>query len=224
MPLASEPWEGWTALDTIFNISADLQHPVSITGPKFVGITLDLSFMRREWKQFDITYIKVSALPGYSTSTSIFRVGGTAADFLIFNSTATDSDADAGGNTNRSDDEVLDYSVKVKNFTINGTDWTRLNELVNLAKWDLIFDFNEFLRQGDSWYPDNARELLKFSQEQGYRIPCFQLGNEPNAYYLVAHRNISAAQLVKDMQTLKSLLSEFPLYQTPALLVLMSLK
>lgn len=51
---------------------------------------------------------------------SIFRVGGTAADFLIFNSTATDSDADAGGNTNRSDDEVLDYSVKVKNFTING--------------------------------------------------------------------------------------------------------
>lgn len=36
---------------------------------------------------------------------------------------------------------------------------------------------------------------------------------EPNAYYLVAHRNISAAQLVKDMQTLKSLLSEFPLYQ-----------
>lgn len=59
----------------------------------------------------------------------------------------------------------------------SGTDWTRLNELVNLAKWDLIFDFNEFLRQGDSWYPDNARELLKFSQEQGYRIPCFQLGN-----------------------------------------------
>lgn len=75
MPLASEPWEGWTALDTIFNISADLQHPVSSTGPKFVGVTLDLSFMRREWKQFDITYVFCLFLyMGIHTSTKFYNI------------------------------------------------------------------------------------------------------------------------------------------------------
>ncbi|XP_055955925.1 heparanase-like, partial [Patella vulgata] len=43
--------------------------------------------------------------------------------------------------------------------------------------WDLIFDFNVFLRKNGNWDPSNAIELLEYTVKQGYKPAGYELGN-----------------------------------------------
>lgn len=195
---------------TNLDVVVDLQHVLSTTGPKFVGVTIDASFFRQEWKRFDV-YNKTLQNLARGLAPSFIRVGGSAADFLIFNATPGVQKHTEG------DENYLPLmpaveKPKEKNFTVTGTDWERLNYFVNAGGWDLIFDFNELLRTDGHWDPDNAKELLQFSQQRNYSIPYFQLGNEPNSYYHDFHFTIPGSLLASDMKRLRSLIAEFPMY------------
>lgn len=213
------------------DVVIDLQTVISTTGPKFVGVTLDASIFRHVWKDFNVHSKALHSLVK-GLAPSFFRVGGSAADFFIFDpdatstsssSTAEDEDYVAA-DEDQYDYEDYDYdhpgvgTPTIKNYTVTGDEWERLNYLVQVAGWDLIFDFNEFLRQGDRWDADNARKLLTFSQQRNYTIPCFQLGNEPNAYHHSFNFTIPASQLASDMQRLRSVLSEYPSYRNSCIL------
>ena len=209
------------------DVVIDLQTIVSTTGPKFVGVTLDASIFRRFWKDVDVYSKPLHAL-AQGLAPSFFRVGGTAADFFIFDPTSTVKEDSVAADEDQYDYHGYDYDYDydlpgpvnpaIKNYTVTGDEWERLNYLVQVAGWDLIFDVNEFLRQDNKWDGDNARKLLTFSQKRNYTIPCFQLGNEPNAYYHNFHFSIPASQLASDMQRLRSLLSEFPLYHNSCII------
>ncbi|KAK7501878.1 hypothetical protein BaRGS_00006964, partial [Batillaria attramentaria] len=198
--------DNYKTLSQTVDVRIDLDGAAGFTGPKFVGVAIDASFFREKWKYFDV-YSKTVKSLAQGLSPSFLRMGGTAADFLIFNATAPGAKIC----------EICESDVSVerqdKNFTMSGVDWERLNYLVETASWDLIFDINVFLRKGNVWDPDNARKIFQFSQERGYKIPCFQLGNEPNAYYHDFKINITSSQMVNDMQILRSVLSEFTQYR-----------
>lgn len=216
---ASAPSVAKNRNDGEFNVVIDLQKTVNTVGPRYVGVTLDSSVFRRRWQDFDVNSTTLHTLVK-GLAPSLFRVGGSAADFFIFNTSDPrgedfkDDYEDAGGD-HGADYDYSDTGVdkpEIKNYTVTGEEWERLNYLVQVAGWDLIFDFNEFQRQDGQWDPNNARELLKFSQKHNYNIPFFQLGNEPNSYYHNFHFSIEPGQLAEDMQKLRSLLSEFPAY------------
>lgn len=195
------------------DVQINLQESMGFTGPRFVGVAIDASFFREKWKDFDV-YSKTVRSLTQGLTPSFLRMGGTAADFLIFNATAPGA---AVCEKCVSELDVVD-KPKEKNFTLSGTDWERLNYLVQEAAWDLIFDVNVFLRKGQAWDPDNARQLLQFSQERNYTIPCFQLGNEPNAYYHNFHFRITPSRMVADMRILQSVLTDFPQYRNSCLI------
>lgn len=205
------------------DVMIDLQTAVGATGPKFVGVTLDSSIFRRMWKDFNV-YSKTLHALVQGLAPSFFRVGGTAADFFIFDPTSATEEGNSATDDSQYGYDDDDYRYPdlekpaIKNYTVTGDEWERLNYLVQVAGWDLIFDFNEFLRQGSRWDTENARELLTFSQKRNYTISCFQLGNEPNAYYHNFHFRIPGSKLASDMQRLRSLLAEFPSYHNACIL------
>ncbi|XP_076442083.1 heparanase-like [Babylonia areolata] len=196
--------DGTEAKGSDVDIVINLDRYVNNVGPMFVGVTLDSSVFRREWNSFNTSSRQLQSL-ARGLAPSFLRVGGSAADFFIFEATANVSE--------ETDNDEYDVDKPViKNFTVTGKQWKQLNDFVQEVGWDLIFDFNQFLRKGDSWDPDNARELLTFSQEQNLTIHCFQLGNEPNSYHHNFNFSIPGARLAKDMEQLRSLLTEFPAY------------
>ncbi|KAK7496731.1 hypothetical protein BaRGS_00011940, partial [Batillaria attramentaria] len=170
------------------NIHLDLQHAIGHTGSMFVGVTMDTSFFKG---RSNALHTLARAL-----SPCYLRIGGTAADTLIFN-------APAQGD----------------NFTLTAHDWDRVHRLTQFGHWDLIFDLNVMLRHdNDKWDPTNARQLLRYSDDHGYNIACFQLGNEPNFMQHKFHRSLSGSRLAQDYQILKSVLREFPRYQNSCIL------
>ena len=200
------------------DVKIDLNRIVTSTGPRFAGVTIDSSIFRRVWQRVDVTSQLLLSL-ARGLAPSYVRVGGSAADFFIFNTTAEPA--------YEGDDMAVDYQDNayedlgkplVKNYTVTKDDWKRLQYFVSEAGWDLIFDFNEFQRRGDLWDPDNARELLAFSQGQNYSIPCFQLGNEPNSYSHNFNFSIPGSRLASDMHQLRELLSNFPAYRNSCIL------
>lgn len=60
---------------------------------------------------------------------------------------------------------------------ISGNDWDILNEFSVRAGMNLIFGLNALKRDGLKWDPTNALELLRYTQQKGYKLAGIELGN-----------------------------------------------
>ena len=196
------------------DVDIDMQTVVSKTGPLFVGVTIDSSIFRNHWKNVGIHSRKFQSLIK-GLSPAFLRMGGTAADFFIFdNSKHTQVEIGMQNETELFYKGQDNWKPQIKNYTVSVKDWDTLNYLVKMAGWNLIFDFNEFLRTDKGmWDSSNAKKLLKYSQIQNYSIPCFQIGNEPNSYYHNFNFTIPPNKLVSDMISLRKLLAKFKNYR-----------
>ncbi|KAL8612832.1 hypothetical protein ACOMHN_038087 [Nucella lapillus] len=203
-------------MDVVINFD----RAVNNVGPRFVGVTLDSSIYRGKWKHLNSSSKQLLSL-GRGLTPAFLRNGGSAADFFIFKET---------GNVNVSEETVdddydseYDYDYDLdkpidKNYTVTQSEWKRFNQFVENVGWDLIFDFNEFLRTENGWNPDNAIALLTYSQEQNFSIPYFQLGNEPNSYHHNFNFSIPGSRLAQDMRQLRTLLFTFPAYRNSCII------
>ncbi|XP_055955935.1 heparanase-like [Patella vulgata] len=164
-------------------ITIDLESAQAVrnVSSKFVGVTLDSGLIVQRWKTFNLTSQKVLTL-AKGISPSYLRIGGTACDRLVFN---------------RTNDHAY--------HPLTVADWDNLNHFVMNAGWDLIFDFNLFLRKNGNWDPSNAIELLEYTVKQGYKPAGYELGNEPNRF--PSANAISEKQLAKDFAALKNIVS-----------------
>lgn len=63
-------------------------------------------------------------------------------------------------------------------FSANQFD--ELNNFVTKVGWSLIFDLNSLLREGGQWLPDNAKLLMDYTSQKGYKITGWELGNGEN--------------------------------------------
>ncbi|XP_046565265.1 heparanase-like [Haliotis rubra] len=64
--------------------------------------------------------------------------------------------------------------------------------------WDLVFGLNVLKRKDGQRDPTNAQELMKYSHDRNYKIPEFELGNEPSSFPKPFTDTISGAQLGRD--------------------------
>lgn len=126
-------------------------------------------------------------------SPAVLRVGGRAGDEVLFM---------VNGSTNAVPNPSFDVD-----HLITGEQWKGLNEFTRTCGVDLAFTLNLAVRKGDSWDPTNAKELLDFNADHGYRV-IWQLGNEPALFKKNYLMTIPARQLAKDFITLRGILSE----------------
>ncbi|KAK6174495.1 hypothetical protein SNE40_017760 [Patella caerulea] len=154
---------------------------------KFVGVCVDSVTIRYRWGNMNFTSPKLLTL-AKGISPSYLRIGGTPCNYVIFNKTQHTSQL-----------------ASDTNFTMTVADWDNLNHFVMNVGWDLIFDFNVFLRKNGQWDPTNAMELLKYTVKQGYKPAGYELGNEPDD--IPEEDAISPQQLAKDFASFKSVLT-----------------
>ncbi|XP_070541229.1 heparanase-like isoform X2 [Ptychodera flava] len=163
---------------------------------KFLSFAIDAFMIRNHWHYHDLNFSAPRLLtlaealqPGY------LRVSGTAADFMIFNDTATSLPV------------AEDNFHSDLNFTMTAQDWDIINTFAVKVGWQLIFGLNVLLRDGQGqWNPDNALKLFKYTIQQGYRVH-WELGNEPNLFPSKANMTVSPSALAKDFRTLRNILN-----------------
>ncbi|KAK6188371.1 hypothetical protein SNE40_004555 [Patella caerulea] len=157
----------------------------------FVGVTIDSGVIRDNWRTMDFsTYQMLTLASGLDPC--YLRVGGTDADFLIFNETQGPA--------------LKEQRLVNDDFSMTVADWDTLNEFVQEVGWQLIFDFNSLLRKDGKWDPTNAIELLKYSVKKGYKPAGYELSNEPDLFVTI-NTSVTPASLAADVGTLRDVLS-----------------
>lgn len=182
------------------------------TAPSFLGVNLDSS--RIGTLDFgDPVLLKLASRFGGS----IFRVGGTDADLLFWNTTRSSSVPPW----------AADHIVN-RNVTLDIAVWDRLYNFSRSAGLHLLYDLNAMgsrTRHG-VWDPTNAAQLLahivSHGLEQQGTLLGFQFGNEP---FLDGYKKttpaVSGMQLARDLRTLHGLIaaanlsSAVPMLQGP---------
>ncbi|XP_072020825.1 heparanase-like [Amphiura filiformis] len=178
------------------NLDINTTQIIHVTNRKFLSVAIDLDVIRKGWKHFDFNSTKLQNL-AIALSPAILRLGGTDADFLIFNDTeANKEDIGCEGPDCRT------------NFTMTVDDWDKINTFASDVGWDVLFDLNMLLRRGSKWDSTNAELLMQYTKKKGFQIAGWQLGNEPNHIKHHSNITISADQLAKDFITLRQLLNQ----------------
>uniref|UniRef100_A0A0B7BD96 Beta-glucuronidase C-terminal domain-containing protein n=1 Tax=Arion vulgaris TaxID=1028688 RepID=A0A0B7BD96_9EUPU len=197
----------------MINVSSSLHE----TDVRFLSIALASKRVPSNWMGSQKLKNLASAL-----APSDIRLGGTSADFLIFNPfdrLYESSDAyDVTDTDDIYDSGHFDAADDLQNFTITGKQWENFNAFVAVVGWDLLFDVNLFFWRSDGlWDSTNAELLLNYSSARAIRIPYFQLGNEPNAFWGNFHFRINPDILANNFRILKDLISKYPLYASSSL-------
>ncbi|BFZ23699.1 hypothetical protein BsWGS_26738 [Bradybaena similaris] len=207
--------------NSTYRIFVNLASSLHECEEKFLSVTIDSYSVKMRWSEFNFTSEKLQNLAAALAPCDI-RLGGTYADFLIFDPHGTNySESKQTQDIYENDDRF--YSgfsnppVHLDNFTMTGEHWDILTTFLATVGWDLLFDFNLFLWKDGVWDPSNADLLLNYSSQRDIKIPYFQLGNEPNSYQHNFNLTISPETLVEDFRILKKLISKYPLYNTSLL-------
>ncbi|KAJ8674006.1 hypothetical protein QAD02_005268 [Eretmocerus hayati] len=167
---------------------------------KFLSFGLDSSLLR-DMKNFPLLNDKFINL-AHHLSPAYVRFGGTSADCLYFNQTASDREE------NRIAKPFSYNENDISNFTITRNDFLALYVFSERAKVRMIFDLNVLLRNGDgSWNSDNAHQIITYARGREMDLD-WQMGNEPNSFFHVFDIRISAEQLAKDYCQLRKILNQ----------------
>uniref|UniRef100_A0A0B7BB74 Beta-glucuronidase C-terminal domain-containing protein n=1 Tax=Arion vulgaris TaxID=1028688 RepID=A0A0B7BB74_9EUPU len=187
---------------TTYKISVNLTSSLAATDVRFLSVATDNARVATKWKSSKKFENFASAL-----SPCDFRLGGDSSNMVIFNpSQRVTRQSSFPGN--------LDSHKDIK---MTGKQWELIMKFIKNVGWDLMYDFNQFIRKDGLWDPTNAELLLNYSSARGIRIPYFELGNEPNAYKGNYDFVIDPPTLAKDFQILKTLISKYPLYASSKL-------
>ena len=202
--------------------------PVAYVSDKFISVAIDSHVVAERWKNFDFHSKKVLAM-ATALAPAYLRLGGTAADLLIFDPhgntkswTEKESQSKRGWcavtkNETLANEDLDKLYKKREKFIMSGEDFENLYNFTSSVGWTLLFDLNVLNRKGRSWDPSNAKEIMRFASKRAYSQISWELGNEPNS--LKHHLNVSlpSRQLGKDFWALKRLLKKFPLFRNSTL-------
>jgi len=131
---------------------------------------------------------------------AILRVGGSTADDVFY---------DMSGNAN------LPLPDKYK-YKLTASRWDELNNFVSTTGLDFMFTVNAGPgpRHADNrWDDSQIQSLMSYSAKKNYRIKAWELGNEPNAFWLIhgLSSQLSATQYASEFGLFSSIAkSHFP--------------
>lgn len=159
-----------------------INEPVYKVDERFLSIALDTNLLRNKWRGFELSERVTTLAKGLHPA--YLRIGGTAADFLIFDDTKLEVDrntpyAASSARRRRTEREVpgLVLGKPMKTFSISAHDLDHVHEIGSKAGWDVIFDLNVLLRKNDgSWNSSNPLKIMNYVREKGYSF-VWQLGN-----------------------------------------------
>ncbi len=178
-------------------------------------MAIDSSVVSRKWMNFDFNSPAIQSM-AKALSPAFFRLGGTAADLVIFK-LDTEDEYDDGQNAHGSGFAIPgdDFCVKPPrhNFTMSARDWVLVNHFSESVGWHFLFDINVLLRKGLNWDSSNISPLLEFSSKQGFVNITWELGNEPNSLHHQLNFSLPGSQLGRDFAALRLVLNRFPLYR-----------
>ncbi|KAH9512223.1 hypothetical protein Btru_041172 [Bulinus truncatus] len=197
-----------TVNDIIVNVSKS-QHTCDKT---FLSLTFGVNTVAGNWPRLNLGSLKAQKM-AQALSPAFVRIGGTAADLLHFDpSRQPNTPPKTRGQTGKQM-----QSLHQQNLIFTGERWRDVTRFCENAGWDVIFDFNVFIRKNNRWDPRNAKLLLDYSTANNISVSAFQLGNEPNAYKHKYDRNISPSVLVSDFTSLRNLLNKYPRFKSSGL-------
>jgi heparanase 1 len=109
-----------------------------------------------KWRNFDFDLNRLQEM-AKALSPAYLRLGGTAADLLIFDEKGKKRNGQFWKNRlmNQEKEEYalgpIDISTEKKKrhnkFYMSGRDWWKLNDFTNKVGWNLLFDMNVLLRK-----------------------------------------------------------------------------
>ncbi|KAI4503009.1 hypothetical protein M0802_002053 [Mischocyttarus mexicanus] len=166
------------------------------TSDKFLSFGLDTSLLRnmKELPLMDERFINLTR----NLKPAFVRIGGTSADCLFFNKTRTTSA------------QIINPfdGQDISNFTITDKDFQSLYKFTVESELRMLFDLNVLIRYPNgSWDDTNAQDIISFAKVSDMDLD-WQLGNEPNSFYHVFNRTITAEQLAIDYIQLRNLLNQ----------------
>ncbi|KAH9512227.1 hypothetical protein Btru_041186 [Bulinus truncatus] len=164
----SEINDSATVKDIIVNVSLS-QHTCDKT---FLSLTFGVNTVAGNWPRLNLGSLKAQKL-AQALSPAFVRIGGTAADFLHFDpSRQPNIPPKTRGHTGKQM-----QSLHQQNLILTGERWTDVTRFCENAGWDVIFDFNVFIRKNNRWDPRKAKLLLDYSTANNISVSAFQLGN-----------------------------------------------
>ncbi|CAG9781724.1 unnamed protein product [Diatraea saccharalis] len=141
------------------------------------------------------------------------RLGGTMSDRLIFSEEpVTSLSCERCSETNHTHHVCPALRKLCKHkilpfFLLTGNKWKEINTFCKRTNIKLMFTLNLLLRDHHAWDERNARELIKFSNQNKFDID-WQLGNEPNSFPHVFNISVTPRMLARDFKKLRKLLNE----------------
>lgn len=189
----------------ITNVQIDTSNVKEKVPDRFLSVTIDSVLIHANWSALALSSKKIQVL-ARALRPCYLRVGGTNADFLQFNVSVEKTDRQFNLSSN------LFVNDKLKNLTFTVRQWDELNRFAELVEWDMIFDLNSLRRKDGQWLPDQAKEMMDHAAKKGYKIAGWELGNEPDVYYVIGY-NINGIQRAKDYFILRNLLMQYPQYR-----------
>jgi heparanase 1 len=122
------------------------------------------------------------------------RIGGTAADWTVY----------------RMDDASASAPLpKGARWALTRPRWDEVNQFARDMNFRLMFTLNAgpgARDAGGRWDPQSARPLIRYSQERGYPVDVWELGNELNAFPVVHRSWLSVDRYVDDLAQARALL------------------
>lgn len=150
-----------------YQINVNLEEIQFRVSDQFLSVTLDASYLSTNWSvvhEFKVPRLLTLAR---SLKPAMLRVGGTGADYLLYNSTSeVDRTARVG-------------AAPRSNSTFFSKQWNEVNQFAKNVGWNLTFGLNALLRNpwpDGNWDPRNAQELIDYTIDQHYVVN-WELGN-----------------------------------------------
>ncbi|KAL3863631.1 hypothetical protein ACJMK2_005381 [Sinanodonta woodiana] len=175
----------------------------------FLGTAFDTLLLKNHWENFDTSSRSVQTL-GRALSPSYFRIGGTTADFMVFQDGDKES-MEAHPKRMQNFGQRLYGKLSYDTFNLTAQMFDQLYNFTSSVGWDMIYNLNALLRQKDgSWDPSNALKLFNYVTKKNYKIRGWELGNEPDLYGEI---KVSPEQMAADFRHLVQILSGYPQFK-----------
>ena len=143
------------------SIEVHLDHVLYNVSEQFLSVTLDAGNIRYNWTAIDFAAPRVLSM-AKGLAPCMLRVGGTDADFLLFES--------SNGSRKDADSKHQNPSG---NFSMDGNQWDRVNAFAAKVGWNLVFGLNALLRKPwpvGNWDFQNALTLIRYTMSKGYNV------------------------------------------------------
>lgn len=147
-----------------------------------------------DWSDPRLNRLTAALAPAY------LRIGGSEADKTYY---------DLNSDAQRVEEAPPGY-----HSVMTRRQWDDLNRFAAARGLRLVFCLNNGPSARDAegrWRPDNARELLEYSAQQGYRVSVWEMGNELNLFWYVygPAKMVPPEIYARDLEVGRALVKEF---------------